>query len=110
VNKHKLLECLHYRVRLWPVAERRAPDGRWLPPIDDDWHVDAVDPRGIVRLTNTRCTGLFVILGHDRIHHFEYEPHRDWDGLKHGMLILETQLVLSRNNVDYLPRPRGRIH
>jgi hypothetical protein len=47
-----------------------------------------------------------VLLGADRIHHFEHEPHRDWDGLKHGLYELRTQLVLSGNCVFYRPRQR----
>jgi hypothetical protein len=42
----------------------------------------------------------------DRIHHFDHEPHRDWDGLKHGVFQVHTQLVLSGWNVFYLPAPR----
>lgn len=110
MNKQKLADCLHYRIRLWPIAGRKVPGGPWLPPIDDDWLVQSVDAqRGIVRLFNPR-TWHIVTLGPDRIHHFEHEPHRDWDGLKHGMFILHTQLVLSGNNVHYLPRPHRRIH
>lgn len=109
MNKHKLLNCLYYRVRLWPIAHRKVPNGPWLPRIDDDWLVRSVDPRGIVEISNNR-TGHFAILGHDRIHHFELEPHRDWDGLKHGQFILNTQLVLSGCNVFYFPRAHRAAH
>lgn len=109
MNKHKLRDSLYYRVRIWPTAWRVTPAGVWLPIIDDDWIVSATDPRGIVTISNPR-TGHFAILGADRVHHFEYEPHRDGDGLKHGLFELHTQLVLSGNNVFYLPRSRGRLH
>ena len=110
MNKQKLAHSLHYRVRLWPVAWRKVPGGPWLPPIDDDWVVmDVREQGGVVRLDNPR-TGHFVLLGHDRIHHFDHEPQRDWDGLKHGMFVLRTQLVLSGNNVFYLPREGNPSH
>jgi len=102
VNKQKLINSLHYRVRLWPVAWRKVPGGPWLPPLDDDWIVMAVSAQGVVQIDNPR-TGHFVLLGADRIHHFEHEPHRDWDGLKHGLYELRTQLVLSGNCVFYRP-------
>jgi hypothetical protein len=109
VNKHKLLDSLHYRVRIWPIAARKIPGGAWLPPINDEWIVTTTDPRGIITISNPR-TGHFAILGADRIHHFEHEPHRDWDGLRHGLFELRTQLVLSGNNVFYLPRQYQRLH
>lgn len=108
MNKQKLLESLHYRMRLWPTPWRMTPYGQWLPPLDYVWMVTEVDPRGIVRVSNT-STGHFAIFGADRIHHFEHEPHLEWDGLKHGLLVLHTQLVLSGRNVFYLPRPAPRV-
>ena len=105
MNKQKLANSLHYRVRLWPVAWRKVPGGPWLPPIDDDWIVSNISTQGVVKITNPR-TGHFALLGADRIHHFDHEPHRDWDGLKHGLFQLHTQLVLSGWNVFYLPAPR----
>jgi hypothetical protein len=102
MNKHKLRDSLHYRVRLTPVARCKIPNGPWLPAVDRDWLVQSVDPAGIVHLSNT-SSGHVAILGHDRIHHFEYEPDRDWDGLKHGMYILRTQLVIHGNEIHYLP-------
>ena len=84
------------------------PQGEWLPPLDYEWIVDQIDPRGIVRVSNT-STGHFAILGPDRIHHFEFEPDRDWNGLKHGLFMLHTQLVLSGCDVFYLPQPARRV-
>lgn len=107
MNKQKLLDSLHYRVRLWPTPWRMTPYGEWLPPLDYEWIVDDVNPRGIVRVRNT-STGHFAILGPDRIHHFEFEPDRDWNGLTYGLFVLHTQLVLSGRNVFYLPRPTRR--
>jgi hypothetical protein len=46
----------------------------------------------------------------DRIHHFDYEPHGDWDDLKHGLFERRTQRVLSGRNVFYLRLPRQRLH
>jgi hypothetical protein len=62
---------------------------------------------GIVQAQNVR-THHVTTLGVDRIHHFDYEPHSDWDGLMHGMLELRTQLVLSGCNIDYRPLPHFR--
>ncbi len=109
MNKQKLLDSLYYRVRLWPIPWRMTPAGQWLPPIDHDWLVSKVEPNGIVEVSSNR-TGHFAILGPDRIHHFEHEPHRDWDGLKHGLFVLHTQLVISGYNVFYLPQQRLRAH
>jgi hypothetical protein len=102
MNKQKLRDSLHYRVRLSPVARCKIPGGPWLPAVDRDWLVQSVDPTGIVHLSNP-SSGHVAILGHDRIHHFEYEPHRDGDGLKHGMFVLRTQLVIHGNEIHYLP-------
>jgi hypothetical protein len=104
MNKQKLLESLHYRVRLWPTPWRVTPYGQWLSPLDYEWRVAEVDPRGIVQVSNT-STHHVAILGPDRIHHFEFEPDRNWNGSTHGLFVLHTQLVLSGRNVFYLPRP-----
>ena len=107
MNKQKLRDSLHYRVRLFPVAKRKVPGGDWLPPIDDEWLVQSVDSAGIVHLSNPRTRHL-AVLGHDRIHHFEHAPERDWDGLKHGLFVLHTQLVLTGDEILYIPLPPGR--
>lgn len=104
MNARKFVSSLGARVRLWPVPRRMRTDGLELPRKNDDWIVEQVDPRGVVRLRNVR-TDHVALLGNDRIHHFDHEPHRDWDGLKHGLLVLHTQLVLSGPNVFYLPQP-----
>ncbi len=109
MNKQKVSQSLNYRVRLWPIAARKIPNGPWQPRIDDDWRVSEVSARGVVRLNNLR-TGHFVLLGSDRIHHFEDEPQREGDGFKHGMFVLHTQLVLSGCNVFYFPLQRSRAH
>lgn len=96
-------------MRIWPTALRMTPPGTWLPIIDDDWIVTATDPRGIARISNPR-TGHFAVLGANRIHHLDYEPHRDWDGLNHGFFELCAQLVQSGCNVFYLPPPYQRLH
>jgi hypothetical protein len=102
MNKQKLRDSLYFHVRLSPVARCKIPGGPWLPKVDRDWFVQSVDPAGIVHLSNT-SSGHVAILGSDRIHHFEYEPDRDWNGNKHGMYVLRTQLVISGNEIHYLP-------
>jgi hypothetical protein len=64
------------------------PESQRLRPIDYDWLVTEVDPHGIVRV-NFSPTGHFIILAPDLINHFEYQPHRDWNGLKHGLFVLQ---------------------
>ena len=107
MNKAKLAENLYSRMRLFPVAWRMTVDGEWLPPIDDDWILHDVDEDGVARLQNVR-THHIAQLGTDRIHNFDREPHRDSDGLKHGLLELRVQLVLSGCNIHYRPLPRFR--
>lgn len=111
MNKQKLAENLYARVRLSPIARRRTVYGEELPRIDDDWILQRVEPNGVVELSNIR-THHVAVLGADRIHHFDDEPHRNWDGLKHGCLEVRVQLVLSGPNIYYLPlrnfRPRAR--
>ena len=67
---------------------------------------------GVARLQNIR-THHVATLGTDRIHHFDHEPHRDWNGLKHGLLELRVRLVLQGPDIQYVPlphfRPRQRI-
>ena len=87
-------------------------DGVWFPSIDDDWILQGVDDAGVARLRNIR-TDHVATLGTDRIHHFDHEPHRDWNGLKHGLIELRVRLVLQGPNIHYVPlphfRPRQRI-
>jgi hypothetical protein len=107
MNKAKLAENRYGRVRLWPLAQRRMTDGTRLPPIDDDWMIEEVSADGVVRLKNLR-TDHVAQLGTDRIHHFDREPHRDWDGFKHGRLEVRVRLVLSGCHIHYLPLPTFR--
>ena len=112
MNKQKLAQNLYARVRVWPLARRRTIDGMELPRIDDDWILMQAGADGVVVLHNIR-TDHVAKLGTDRIHHFDHEPHRDWDGLNHGRLELRVQLVLCGPSIHYLPlqnfRPR-RAH
>lgn len=113
MNKQKLTANLHCRVRLWPIPLRVRTDGVWLPPIDYDWIIRRADARGIVELSNTG-TDHVAMLGTDRIHHFDHEPQRDRDGLRHGLLELRVQLVLQGPHIHYIPlpsfRPRRQPH
>ncbi len=105
MNQQKLADNLYCRVRLWPIPWRRRADGMWLAAIDYDWIFMRVDERGMVEISN----GTHVAkLGADRIHHFDHEPHRDFDGLKHGLLELRVQLVLQGPDIHYLPLPSFR--
>lgn len=107
MNTQKLARNEGYRVRLWPVPMRRMADGVWLPPIDDDWILQGVDNQGVARLRNIR-TDHVATLGTDRIHHFDHEPHRDWNDLRLGLLELRVRLVLQGPNIHYVPLPNFR--
>lgn len=102
MNKQKLAENVHARVRLWPIAQRMTTAGEPLPLKDDDWILQEVSADGVVRLQNIR-THHVAQLGADRIHHFDREPQRDWDGFKHGLLEVRVQLILSGCDIHYLP-------
>jgi hypothetical protein len=49
-------------------------------------------------------------LGLDHIHHYDSDSQRDWDGLKHGFLILRTQILLSGTNLYLEPLLNFRPH
>ena len=70
------------------------------------------------RSNSARTTNQTVVcrtsakLGLDHIHHYDSDPQRDWNGLKHGFLILRVQVFLSGSNLYLEPllnfRPRQR--
>lgn len=93
VNKKKLQECLYFRMQLRPIPQRCTGIEGQLEEVDDDWIVASVNPNGVIELDNIR-TGHRAKLAPDQIHHFETDPMRDWDGLKHGIFWLHAQIQI----------------
>ena len=108
MNKTKLAECLWQRLRLRPIAGRMMTDGTWLPMIDDEWIPTELSERGL-RIRNVR-THHAPLVGLDHIHHYVSDPERDGNGLRHGFLDLNVQLILSGCNVFTEPLRRHRPH
>ena len=104
MNK-EIPQSLDYRVRLWPTPLRITPSGERLPPFPFDW-IPEFDHHGKLRVSNT-STGHFASLDPNQIVAFIRESDRG--GLKQGMLVLNTQLVLSGCNVFYLRRRVRRL-
>lgn len=105
MNKDKLRKLSNFRVRLRPIAKRF--DGNTqLDICDDDWIITKVEDSGPV-ISNIR-TGHTAILGFDHIHHYASDPVRDFDGLKHGFLILTVQVNIGGPHFWIEPLPLGR--
>ena len=105
MNKTMLAKTLYYRIRLRPMAERFDSLGRKLRSIDDMWIVQAVR-KDALRLVNSR-TDHTVVLPYDSIHNFRVDLSGR-DGLKHGILMLLTQLKLRGDRVELEPFLLGR--
>ena len=104
MNKSHLQRCLHFRVRLRPIA-RRFFGARELKAIDDDWLVADVGARSKgVEIHNPR-TRHVVHVAYDQIHHFSEDIARDWNGLSHGFFELRAQLTLSGAWATFEPLP-----
>jgi len=101
MNKDKLKKSLYHRVRIRPIAKRN--DGnKQFEIIDDVWIILSVEET--VNLSNIR-TGHVAILGLDHIHHYVSDPKEEYDGLKHGFLELNVQVILFRDNkLEIVPK------
>jgi hypothetical protein len=110
MNRAKLEQCLWQRVRLRPIAKRMTPAGEWETQIDDEWIPVRLGDEGI-QLQNVR-TQHVPIIGYDQIHHYMSDPNNKVNGVMHGFLELNVQLVLTGLDVLYEPirphRPRRR--
>ena len=102
MNAKKLKGSVGHRVRLRPVA-RRFDGNRELPEEDDDWILSHVDDEK-VELRNPR-TGHVAVLGGDHIHSYTTDPGREWDGLRHGFLLLHVQVSLYADRIEINPIP-----
>lgn len=104
MNVSKLQSSLGTRVRLRPLARRSAHRVQ----IDDDWILEGLDPRGALRLSNTR-TGHICFLTGDQIYHFENDLNRHTSGLRFGFLHLKVQILLTNTEVKTERLPRNEI-
>lgn len=100
MNKDKLRKSIYHRVRLRPMAKQYSGSLNWIDR-DDDWSIEQVTDEG-VRIGNLR-TGHSKLLGFDHIHHYVSDPGRNFDGFKHGFLILTVQLYLDGWHVRVEP-------
>jgi hypothetical protein len=94
MKKDQIKKNLNSRVKLRPIAKRLSNDVE-IGQFDDDWIIDKVSDEG-VEINDTR-SGYRVILGFDHIHNYTSDPNRDYDGFKHGILVLTVQLII---NID----------
>lgn len=101
MNKDKIRECLNYRIRLRPLP-RRVWQGSEQEQIDDAWHVESVNKKGVVTLSNIR-TAHVAKLGADHIHHFDSDPMSETDGYHHGFFILKAQLIFEDGQLRIEP-------
>jgi hypothetical protein len=105
MKKDQINKDLYSRVRLRPIAKRFSNDveiGRY----DDDWIIDKVSEGG-VEINDTR-SGYRFILGFDHIHSYISDPNRNYDGLKHGILVLKVQLFININTWKVSIEPTER--
>jgi len=100
MNRKKLEKSQYTRMRLRPIAERLDTLGRKLPPKDDIWIVRSVSDDGL-GLGNIRI-GLSLIVPYDHIHDSRSDLSVR-DGLKHGFLMLLSQVRLQANRATLEP-------
>ena len=101
MNKQKLKQNLHCRIRLKPLP-KRTWKGQVQEQKDDIWIVQRVQDNGVVELSNIR-TGHVAKLGSDHIHHYDSDPMSENDGLKHGFFILSVQLHFIDGELEIEP-------
>ena len=105
MNRKMLAKSQYTRMRLRPIAERIDTLGRKLAPMDDTWIVRSVSDHGL-GLANIRI-GLSLIVPYDHIHEFRSDLSVQ-DGLKHGFLLLLSQVRLQGNRATLEPFVVGR--
>lgn len=104
MNWEQIKNNVGFCVQLVPIACRLDENGCELPPMDDDWIIDAISTSG-VRISNIR-TGHTTILGKDHVHHFTSNPDRSQGGIRHGFLTLNVQVFLQGNKLWVRPNSR----
>ena len=105
MKKDQIKKDLCSRVRLRPIAKRFSNDVE-IGRFDNDWIIDKVSDEG-VEINDTR-SGYRVILGFDHIHDYKSDPNRNYDGLKHGILVLNVQLCININTWKVSIEPTER--
>lgn len=106
MNKHKIQECLNYRIRLRPIP-RRIWKGEDQPEIDWVWHVQAVSKDGVVTLSNI-STGHLVKLGSDHIRNFDSDHPAETDGFAHGFFTLKGEAYFKDG--EFIVEPNHSSH
>lgn len=101
MNWKKLSECVGWRMRLRPIP-LRFNQLEALPIEDDIWIVQRVEKQKTVELSNVR-TGHLARLGNDHIHHYTSDTISETDGLNHGFLELNIQLIINGVNLKIEP-------
>jgi hypothetical protein len=94
MNKDQIKKNLFSRVKLRPIAKRFLNDVE-LEQFDDNWIIEKVPDEGVV--INNAQRGYSFTLGFDHIHNYTSDPNRNYDGLKHGILVLNVQLLININ-------------
>lgn len=103
MKKDQLKKIVGFRVRLVPIANRLDDRGLPLPQIDDEWIIEDVTDEG-VRLHLPR-TGHCRVIGFDNVHQFNTD--RKLGSITYGILVLNVQLSISRNEINLTPTRPG---
>lgn len=111
MNWERFKKNIGWRFELEPIACRLDELGNKLPPVSDDWLLQAISPDGVVHLSNIR-TGHVAELGKDHIYDFRSNPSRSQTGINHGFLVLKMQIFMSGNRLWLRPnsRPGERVN
>lgn len=105
MKKDQIKKNLYHRVKLRPITKRFSNDVE-IGRFDDDRIIDNIPDEG-VEISDTR-SGYRFTLGFDHIHSYLSDPNRNYDGLKHGVLVLNVQLCIDidRRKVSIEPTER----
>ena len=102
MKRDQLKKIIGFKVRLVPIANRLDDHGLPLTKIDDHWIVRDVTDEGID--LHVPRTGHCRILGFDNVHQFNTDQIDG--GVAYGILVLNVQLTISRNEVSFtITRP-----
>ena len=77
-----------------------------LEQFGNDWIIDKISDEGLE--INDTWSGYRVILGFDHIHNYTSDPNRNYDGLRHGILVLNVQLSINVNTWKVSIEPTER--
>jgi len=105
MKKDQIKKNLYSRVKLRPIAKSFL-NGVGREQFDDDWIIENVSDEGVV-INNPRM-GYIYTLGFDHIHSYTSDPDRNYDGFKHGILVLNVQLSIDLNTWTISIEPTER--